>query len=64
MPFFDYSAINDKKEKISGVVDAANADLALSTLTDQGLLVLSLQLRVEKKGVATEINFFNRVKTK
>lgn len=64
MPFFDYIAQNDKQEKISGVADAANADLALSTLTDQGLLVLSLKLRVEKAGIATEIKFFNRVKVK
>ncbi|MEK7164433.1 MAG: type II secretion system F family protein [Patescibacteria group bacterium] len=64
MPFFDYIAQNDKQEKIAGVADAANIDLALSTLTDQGLLVLSLKPRVEKQGIATEIKFFNRVKVK
>lgn len=64
MPFFDYIAINDKKEKVSGAVEAANNDLALSTLTDQGLLILSLKPRVEKKGVTSEISFFNRVKVK
>ena len=60
MPFFDYIAQNDKQERISGVVDAATADTALATLTDQGFLVLSLKIRVEKRGIATEIKFFNR----
>ncbi len=64
MPFFDYIAQNDKQEKISGVADAVNVDLALATLTDQGLLVLSLKPRVETRGIAAEISFFNRVKVK
>jgi len=64
MPFFDYIAVNDACEEVSGVVDGANEDVALDTLTDQGLLVLSLQSRDHKKGFSTEITLFQRVKVK
>jgi len=64
MPFFDYIALNDQCEELEGVVDAATSDVALDTLTDQGLLVLSLQQRGEKKGLTTEISFFQHVKIK
>ncbi len=64
MPFFDYIALNDQCEELDGVVDAVNSDVALDTLTDQGLLVLSLRPRGEKKGLTTEITLFQRVKVK
>ena len=64
MPFFNYVAINDSCEEVEGVVDAATGDIALDTLTDQGLLVLTLNARGEKKGFATEITLFQRVKVK
>lgn len=64
MPFFDYIAVNEDCEEITGVVDSANSDVALETLTDQGFLVLSMKERVEKKGIATEIKIFQRVKVK
>jgi type IV pilus assembly protein PilC len=64
MPFFDYIAVNDECDEVSGVVDAVSSDIALGTLTDQGLLVLSLATREQKKGFSMEINLFQRVKVK
>ena len=64
MPFFDYIAVNEDCEEVQGVVDSANSDVAIETLTDQGFLVLSLKSREEKKGFSTEITLFQRVKTK
>ncbi|MBU2575943.1 type II secretion system F family protein, partial [Patescibacteria group bacterium] len=64
MPFFDYIAVNEDCEEVQGVVDSANSDVAIETLTDQGLLVLSLKSREDKKGFSTEITLFQRVKTK
>jgi len=64
MPFFDYTAINSDCNEIEGVVDAASPDVALDVLTGQGLLVLSIKEREEKKGFAFEINLFQRVKVK
>ena len=49
MPFFDYIAVNEECEDVNGVVDAVNNEVALDTLTDQGLLVLSLKSREDKK---------------
>ena len=64
MPFFDYIAINENCEEVKGVVDSTVSDIAVETLTDQGLLVLSLKPREEKKGFSSEITLFQRVKTK
>ncbi|MDP6756540.1 MAG: type II secretion system F family protein, partial [Patescibacteria group bacterium] len=64
MPFFDYLAINEDCDEVAGIVDAVNDEVALDTITDQGLLVLSLKSREEKKGFALEIKFFQRVKVK
>ena len=64
MPFFDYIAVNEDCEEVSGVVDSANTDIAIDTLTDQGLLVLSLKARDEKSGFSSEITLFQHVKTK
>jgi len=64
MPFFDYIAVNENCEEVQGVVDSANSDVAIETLTDQGLLVLSLKSREEKKGFSSEISLFQRVKVK
>ncbi|MDZ4221550.1 MAG: type II secretion system F family protein, partial [Patescibacteria group bacterium] len=64
MPFYDYLAVNEECEEVAGAVDAVNDEVALSTLTDQSLLVLSLSVRGEKKGFAREITLFSRVKTK
>lgn len=64
MPFYDYLAVNEECEEVAGVVDAVNDEVALGTLTDQSLLVLSLSVRGEKKGFAREITLFSRVKTK
>ncbi|MBI1961431.1 MAG: type II secretion system F family protein [Parcubacteria group bacterium] len=64
MPFFDYLAVNEECEEVVGVVDAVNDEVALGTLTDQGLLVLSLKTREGKRGFAKEITLFARVKVK
>ncbi|MEK7188916.1 MAG: type II secretion system F family protein [Patescibacteria group bacterium] len=64
MPFYDYLGVNEECEEVSGVIDAANDDVALSTLVEGGLLVLSLRTRDEKKGFAREITLFSRVKVK
>ncbi len=64
MPFFDYLAVNESCEEVTGVVDAVNDEVALGTLTDQGLLVLSLKTREEKRGFTREITLFSRVKVK
>lgn len=64
MPFFNYLAVNAECEEVEGIVDAGNLEIALETLTDQGLLVLSLKQREEKKAFATQITLFQRVKTK
>jgi len=64
MPFFDYTAVNSECKETEGVVDAESSDVALDILTNQGLLVLSIKSREEKKGLSFEINFFQRVKVK
>ncbi|OJI07837.1 hypothetical protein BK004_00100 [bacterium CG10_46_32] len=64
MSFFDYLAVNEECEEVTGVVDSVSDEIALNTLTDQGLLVLSLSPREEKKGFSTEINLFAHIKVK
>ena len=64
MPFFDYLAVNEECEEVAGVVDAISDEVALGTLTDQGLLVLSLKTREDKRGFTKEITLFSRVKVK
>jgi len=64
MPFFDYTAVTGEQKQVQGVVDAATLDVAMSTLTDKGLLVVSLKARSEKQGLGSELGFFNRVKVK
>ena len=49
---------------MAGVVDAISDEVALGTLTDQGLLVLSLKTREDKRGFTKEITLFSRVKVK
>jgi type IV pilus assembly protein PilC len=64
MPFYNYIAVNDQCEEVEGVVDAANSDIALDTLTGQGLLVLSVKDRGAQAGMSMEISIFQRVKVK
>src|SRR3990167_7738056 len=64
MPFFDYTAVTSEQKQVQGVVDAATLDAAMSTLTDKGLLVVSLKARAEPRGLGSELGIFNRVKVK
>jgi len=64
MPFYNYIAINNECEEVEGVVDSADSDVALDTLTGQGLLVLSIKDRNAQAGMSMEISIFQHVKTK
>ena len=64
MPFYNYIAINNECEEVEGVVDSADSDVALDTLTGQGLLVLSIKDRSESSGMSMEISIFQHVKVK
>jgi len=63
MPFFNYKARDEEGEVVSGVVEAANEELALTLVKDEGLSPISIAVR--KVGI-TEINidFMQRVKAK
>ncbi len=64
MPFFNYTAVNSNCDEVEGVAEASSIEAALDVLTNQGLLVLSMKSREEKKGFSLEINIFQRVKVK
>ncbi|MFA5318504.1 MAG: type II secretion system F family protein [Patescibacteria group bacterium] len=60
MPLFEYKAKDEDGNIATGMVDGANEQLAVSTLKDQGLAVISI--REKKKGLGMDV--LNRVKSK
>ncbi|MFH0856721.1 MAG: type II secretion system F family protein [bacterium] len=63
VPIYKYKALNKNQETISGMVDAANEEIAVDVLVDRGLSVLS----VEKERVfdiTKLMGFLNKVKSK
>jgi len=61
MPNFKYKAVNQDNEEVSGVVEAVNEDMAIDTLKEKGLKILSIE--ESRKGNGFQI-VLDRVKPK
>jgi type IV pilus assembly protein PilC len=63
MPVFNYKALNENKETVSGLVDAHNEREASEIVMEKGLFILSLSKEAEGKANKL-LNFFEKVKGK
>lgn len=63
MPIYKYKALNKKQETISGMVDAANEEIAVDVLVEKGLSVLSVG-KEHVFDITKVMGFLNRVKSK
>ncbi len=63
MPIFKYKAINQNRQQFSGLVDAANMDVAADTLQEKGFTVISLKKEVSHK-INFNLDFLNRISPK
>lgn len=63
MPIYKYKALNKNQETISGMVDAANEEIAVDVLADKGLSVLSIG-KEHVFDITKALGFLNRVKSK
>ena len=61
MPIFEYQAKDSEGDIKAGMVDAANEQLAKSSLADHGLEVIEIR---QKKRTAFSLSIFNRIKAK
>ncbi|MCC7303843.1 type II secretion system F family protein, partial [bacterium] len=61
---FDYKVINDTGSQAKGTIDALNKEVAISSLQRRGFIILDIKEQGQKKGLFSNIEFFDRVKQK
>jgi type II secretory pathway component PulF len=63
MPFFDFQALNNDGDLVSGVVEADSEDLALGLVEEEGLSPISIK-KQSTSLLQTNLDFLQRVKAK
>ena len=62
---FSYKAVDDKNLPINGTIEAANKDLAVSSLQKRGYTIISMKVMGEKGGFFSKnLNLFGGIKNK
>lgn len=64
MALFRYKAVDENNNKIEGLIEAADENLAVDTLVEKGFAVISLKKRSEIELVSKLLMEINRVKLK
>jgi type IV pilus assembly protein PilC len=64
MPRYNYRSTDSKGTTLTGIIEAANLDLAKDTLKDKGLILISIEEAAKKGLLEFEIPFFNKVPIK
>src|ERR1035437_5202577 len=61
---FKYKALDQSGSSKDGVIEAVNIDVAIDALQKRGLSIVSIKPEDEKKGLFSNISFFDRVTNK
>lgn len=61
MSLFSYSALDQEGHERTGTIDAVSIDVAIGSLQRRGLIVSGVDPVAEKKSLASQLSFFNRV---